>query len=98
MRSGRLLPFRSKHRAKDGTAHVTTCGGDSQITSEPPVGEVALDQRRLRRQRLAALAWLAVSLLFSWYFGNFANYNGTYGALGAVVGLMNLTCARRTMP
>ncbi|HEY6995933.1 MAG TPA: YihY/virulence factor BrkB family protein [Xanthobacteraceae bacterium] len=37
---------------------------------------------------LAALAWLAVSSLFSWYLGNFANYNATYGALGAVMGLM----------
>jgi len=36
----------------------------------------------------AALAWLGVSSLFSWYLGNFANYNATYGALGAVVGLM----------
>lgn len=36
----------------------------------------------------AAFAWLAVSSLFSWYLGNFANYNATYGALGAVVGLM----------
>jgi membrane protein len=36
----------------------------------------------------AALAWLAVSSLFSWYLGNFANYNATYGALGAVIGLM----------
>jgi membrane protein len=36
----------------------------------------------------AATAWLAMSLLFSWYLGNFANYNATYGALGAVVGLM----------
>jgi membrane protein len=36
----------------------------------------------------AALAWLAVSALFSWYLSNFANYNATYGALGAVVGLM----------
>jgi membrane protein len=36
----------------------------------------------------AALIWLAVSWLFSWYLGNFANYNATYGALGAVVGLM----------
>jgi membrane protein len=36
----------------------------------------------------AALAWLALSSLFSWYLGNFANYNATYGALGAVVGLM----------
>jgi membrane protein len=36
----------------------------------------------------AALAWLAVSSLFSWYLVNFANYNATYGALGAVIGLM----------
>src|ERR1700730_12463205 len=36
----------------------------------------------------AALTWLAVSSLFSWYLGNFDNYNATYGALGAVVGLM----------
>jgi membrane protein len=36
----------------------------------------------------AAVVWLAVSALFSWYLGNFANYNATYGALGAVVGLM----------
>jgi membrane protein len=36
----------------------------------------------------ACLTWLAVSALFSWYLGNFANYNATYGALGAVVGLM----------
>ncbi len=36
----------------------------------------------------AAAAWLAVSSLFSWYLGNFANYNATYGSLGAVVGLM----------
>src|SRR5262245_65560891 len=36
----------------------------------------------------AAFVWLAVSFLFSWYLGNFANYNATYGALGAVVGLM----------
>jgi membrane protein len=36
----------------------------------------------------AASAWLAVSSLFSWYLGDFANYDATYGALGAVVGLM----------
>lgn len=36
----------------------------------------------------AAVVWLVVSVLFSWYLGNFANYNATYGALGAVVGLM----------
>ena len=36
----------------------------------------------------AGLAWLLVSWLFSWYLGNFADYNATYGALGAVIGLM----------
>jgi membrane protein len=36
----------------------------------------------------AALAWLVVSSLFSWYLANATNYNATYGALGAVVGLM----------
>jgi membrane protein len=36
----------------------------------------------------AALVWLVASCLLSWYLGNFANYNATYGALGAVMGLM----------
>jgi membrane protein len=36
----------------------------------------------------ASLACLGVSYLFSWYLAHFANYNATYGALGAVVGLM----------
>jgi len=36
----------------------------------------------------AALIWLVTSCLFSWYLSNFANYNATYGALGAVMGLM----------
>jgi membrane protein len=36
----------------------------------------------------AASSWMVVSFLFSWYLANFANYNATYGALGAVVGLM----------
>jgi membrane protein len=37
---------------------------------------------------LAALAWLAVSALFSWYLANFAHYDATYGSLGAAIGLM----------
>ena len=37
---------------------------------------------------LATLTWFVASFLFSWYLTNFANYNATYGSLGAVVGLM----------
>jgi membrane protein len=36
----------------------------------------------------AASVFLVVSSLFSWYLANFANYNATYGTLGAVVGMM----------
>lgn len=36
----------------------------------------------------AAVALVLVSMLFSWYAANFANYNRTYGSLGAVIGLM----------
>ena len=37
---------------------------------------------------VAALAWLAGSSLFSWYLATVANYNATYGTLGAVAGLL----------
>lgn len=37
---------------------------------------------------LAAGGVMAFSGLFSWYLGNFADYNKTYGSLGAVIGLM----------
>lgn len=37
---------------------------------------------------LAAVAWIAGSALFSWYLSNFANYDTTYGSLGAAIGLM----------
>ena len=36
----------------------------------------------------ASFAWLAISALFSWYLSKFADYNATYGSLGAVIGLM----------
>jgi membrane protein len=36
----------------------------------------------------AAIGWLAVSILFSWYAANFGSYNKTYGSLGAVIGFM----------
>ena len=40
---------------------------------------------------LATLGWIAASWLFSFYLQNFADYNATYGSLGAVVGLMMWT-------
>src|SRR4029079_10302780 len=36
----------------------------------------------------AAVAWIVVSILFSWYAQNYGSYNRTYGSLGAVVGFM----------
>ncbi len=37
---------------------------------------------------IAALLWIAISLLFSWYAANFGSYNKTYGSLGAVIAFM----------
>jgi membrane protein len=36
----------------------------------------------------AAMTWIIASFLFSWYLASFANYNATYGSLGAAVGVM----------
>lgn len=36
----------------------------------------------------ASIGWLIGSLMFSWYVANFGNYNETYGALGALIGLL----------
>jgi membrane protein len=36
----------------------------------------------------AAILWIAGSALLSWYLSEFANYNATYGSLGAAIGLM----------
>jgi membrane protein len=36
----------------------------------------------------AAVAWIALSVLFSWYVTSFGNYNKTYGSLGAAIGFM----------
>jgi membrane protein len=37
---------------------------------------------------IAAILWIAVSMLFSWYVSNFGSYNETYGSLGAAIGFM----------
>jgi membrane protein len=37
---------------------------------------------------IAAVTWLALSGLFSWYIANFGNYDATYGSLGAAIGMM----------
>jgi membrane protein len=37
---------------------------------------------------LAAVAWLVSSAALSWYLANFANYDATYGSLGAAIGMM----------
>ena len=36
----------------------------------------------------ATLAWIAGSALLSFYLSNFADYDATYGSLGAAIGLM----------
>lgn len=36
----------------------------------------------------AAVLWIIASVLFSFYVANFANYNATYGSVGAIVILM----------
>jgi membrane protein len=37
---------------------------------------------------VAALAWMLMSALFSWYVANFGHYDKTYGSLGAIVGFL----------
>ena len=37
---------------------------------------------------LATVVWIVASIGFSYYLQNFANYNATYGSLGAVIGFM----------
>jgi membrane protein len=40
---------------------------------------------------IATVVWIGASWAFSFYLRNFADYNATYGSLGAVIGLMMWT-------
>ena len=62
-----------------GLAVLYRCGPDRRAARWQwvTVGSVA-----------AAVTWIIASFLFSWYLTSFANYNATYGSLGAAVGLM----------
>ncbi len=40
---------------------------------------------------VATIVWMIMSIAFSWYLENFADYNATYGSLGAVIGFMMWT-------
>ena len=37
---------------------------------------------------IAAISWLVLSALFSWYVAHFGSYYATYGSLGAAIGMM----------
>jgi len=37
---------------------------------------------------LAAVGWMLMSALFTWYVANFGHYDKTYGSLGAIVGFL----------
>jgi membrane protein len=42
----------------------------------------------MRGAIIATLVWLVASIGFSFYLANFADYNATYGTLGALIGLL----------
>ena len=45
-------------------------------------------RRIMKGALLATFTWLVASAGFSYYLANFADYNATYGALGALIGLL----------
>lgn len=53
-----------------------------------PSGEPLPFRHIIRGALLSTLAWLVASAGFSYYLANFADYNATYGALGALIGLL----------
>jgi len=53
-----------------------------------PSREQARWQRISIGSIVAAVAWLVSSALLSWYLASFADYDATYGSLGAAIGMM----------
>src|SRR5581483_8326448 len=58
---------------------------DLPLCSEPARTALAVANGR-EHFRCRGMAWR--SALLSWYLGNFAHYDATYGSLGAGIGLM----------
>jgi membrane protein len=54
----------------------------------PPYRSLALGKASPTIYQAAAIAWLVMSILFSWYAAHFGSYNKTYGSLGAIIGFM----------
>src|SRR5690606_9161394 len=73
---GGLCFFALSITAIAAVSRPTPCRADARFRWLPPGAVVA------------ALLWLASSLLFSFYVANFASYNETFGSIGAVVVLL----------
>ena len=76
--------------AKESTSSLKE--RDAPARASDPASAAASDlrpgQQALGGGVIAATAWLVGSALLSWYLANFANYDATYGSLGAAIGMM----------
>lgn len=63
-------------------------GGAAMLYRYGPSREPAKSPWLTWGAAFTTLMWLCTSLLFSFYLNHFANYNATYGTLGAFVGFM----------
>ena len=71
----RISPFRQK-------------GPTARSSMNEPDSVVAPPRRRWLQFSLATLLWLLSSYLLSLYVAKLANFDATYGSIGAVVGIM----------
>ena len=78
MRKGGFLAHRSLSRSEDET--------EIRVYRYGPSRRPAKWRWITSGSAIAASAWIAASMLFSWYVSNFDSYNRMYGSLGAVVG------------